>query len=81
MTDRKAFSPQAIMELAKKNPLLRSCLMEWEQGNLTWEEMLQLAVVHLAAQNEQMAESHLRNLREAPTPVVLARPHTPGDRT
>jgi len=48
--------PDDVIELSKTNPAVRSCLMYWRQGHLSWEEMLTTCVLVLANQNKFLEE-------------------------
>ena len=79
---RDQFCPDAILALAQRNPVVQMCLCDWRLGNLRWDEALALAVVHLAAQNEQLLECGARMAALAPAALTRetldgSQPQTP----
>ena len=47
----------SIFELARNNATIAACVQHWRKDQISWEEMLTVAVQELARQNESLLES------------------------
>jgi hypothetical protein len=71
-------TPDAVLELARREPIVKLYLMEWRAGALTWEQALAAALVDVTTRFGRMQKEYIGLLeRSTPRPLVVPRKEGP----
>lgn len=60
-----------ILKLAEINPIVNRCLWLYRCGEMTWEEMLIMAVGHLVVDNEALQKTLQDTLERSVQPIIV----------
>lgn len=62
---------EQILKLAEINPIVNRCLWLHRCGEMTWEEMLIMAVGHLVVDNEALQKTLQDTLERSVQPIIV----------
>ena len=62
---------EQILKLAEINPIVNRCLWPYRCGEMTWEEMLIMAVGHLVVDNEALQKTLQDTLERSVRPIIV----------
>lgn len=62
---------EQIQKIAEINPIVQTCLHLYHCGEVTWEEMLIMAVGHLAVDNMALQKTLQDTLKRSVQPIII----------
>lgn len=68
-----------LHELARRDPLVKSCMVLWERGELTFAQMLIGLVRELAGSRKALVDEVVRLSMVSSSPFVVTLPKAPGE--